>query len=286
MDVRITVETIFDNGEKRAVRRMRTGLRYPSPSFRSGREKATPFSESGGAVQLEILSVVEGALQVEMVVDRGVNRGEFLQRSHAPEPHYGPLSSSERQVRVLGPVVEPAPRLTVIPAAEVLQGSTIGPKAIGNDHLRPTVPLHGFLEKSRCGLAVTSLRHEAFEHLTFMMNSPPEVTGHAVDPHEDLVEVPTPVPTGAHAVNALASDFSREHRPEPVPPKSHCLMADLDPALMQQVFDVPQQKREADIKHHREADDLWDRLEVAERGAFGHTGRLARRPIPRQEKFI
>jgi hypothetical protein len=28
------------------------------------------------------------------------------------------------------------------------------------------------------------------------------------------------------------------------------------PALMQEVLDVPQREREADVKHHREADDL------------------------------
>ena len=47
-------------------------------------------------------------------------------------------------------------------------------------------------------------------------------------------------------------------------------MADFDPALMQQVFDVPERKWEPNIHHNRQADDLWARLEVLERGAFCH----------------
>lgn len=43
-----------------------------------GREKAAPLGESGGAVCLEILSAVVGALLVEMVEDRGVDGCEFL----------------------------------------------------------------------------------------------------------------------------------------------------------------------------------------------------------------
>ena len=45
---------------------------------------------------------------VEVVVDGAVERGELLQRSHAPKAQHRPFSSSERLVTVLGPVVQPA----------------------------------------------------------------------------------------------------------------------------------------------------------------------------------
>jgi len=38
------------------------------------------------------------AFMVEMVVCGGMNGGEFLQNSHAPEPLHGPLSSSKQKV--------------------------------------------------------------------------------------------------------------------------------------------------------------------------------------------
>ena len=49
------------------------------------------------------------AFVVEVIMDRGMDGGEFLQGFYVPEPGHCPFPSSERLVRVLGPVVEPAP---------------------------------------------------------------------------------------------------------------------------------------------------------------------------------
>ena len=62
------------------------------------RTELAPLGESGGTVELEIVSAVERALLVEMVADGGMNGGEFLQTSHAAKPLHGPFSSSKRQV--------------------------------------------------------------------------------------------------------------------------------------------------------------------------------------------
>ena len=91
-----------------AVRPMRTSLRYPYPSCRSGSEKAAPLSESGAACLLEGVAVLDVAIRWKVVVDRGMDGGKLLQRSHAPKSQHRPLSSSKRQVRILCPVVEPA----------------------------------------------------------------------------------------------------------------------------------------------------------------------------------
>jgi hypothetical protein len=63
-------------------------------------------------------------------------------------------------------------------------------------------------------------------------------------------------------------------------------MADLDAALMQEILHVAQRQRKADVQHHRQADDLGARLEVAEGGAFCHTVRLADHHVPPQAKFL
>ncbi len=55
-------------------------------------------------------------------------------------------------------------------------------------------------------------------------------------------------------------------------------MADIDPALVQQIFDIPQRKWKSDIKHHGQADDLGTGFEVLERGRFGHGQKLRNRP--------
>ena len=60
------------------------------------------------------------------------------------------------------------------------------------------------------------------------------------------------------------------------------LVAQVDPALEQQVLDVPSDKGEADIHHHLEADHLGRGVEVTERtgglAGAGH-GAAAKRPI-------
>ena len=55
-------------------------------------------------------------------------------------------------------------------------------------------------------------------------------------------------------------------------------MADLDAPLVQEILDIAQRQREADVEHHRQTDDLGAGLEVAKRRAFGHALRLAGRP--------
>ncbi len=65
---------------------------------RLSRGELTPFSERGSAVLPEDFAAVEVAVEVEMVVDRGVNGGKFLQGFAVPELRHRPFSSSERLV--------------------------------------------------------------------------------------------------------------------------------------------------------------------------------------------
>jgi hypothetical protein len=55
-----------------------------------------------------------------------------------------------------------------------------------------------------------------------------------------------------------------KHRSEPVPPKSHRLVADIDTALEQDVLDLAQRQRISNIHHHRQADDLGRTVEITE----------------------
>ena len=55
-----------------------------------------------------------------------------------------------------------------------------------------------------------------------------------------VVAAAKPLAIGAHRLDTLAFDLGGKHRPEPVPPVSHRLVADLDASLVEQVFDIPQ----------------------------------------------
>jgi len=72
--------------------------------------------------------------------------------------------------------------------------------------------------------------------------------------------------------NAPFPDLCGEQRAEPVPPEPYRLVADIDTALEQQVFDLAQRQRVPDIHHHREADDFGQIIEIAE-GVF-HPSKL------------
>ena len=75
---------------------------------------------------------------VEMVVDRGVNGGEFLQSSRSSEPQHGALPPSERLMGVLGAIVQPAAGFLLVRVADDLHGSAVRSQFVGHDDMRPT----------------------------------------------------------------------------------------------------------------------------------------------------
>ena len=58
----------------------------------------TPLGQRGGAVPLEDVASAEVAIVVKVIVDRGVDGGEFLQGLDVPEFRHCPFPSSERLV--------------------------------------------------------------------------------------------------------------------------------------------------------------------------------------------
>ncbi len=71
---------------------------------RLSRGELTPFSERGSAAQLEDIAAVEVAVLVEVVVDRGMGGGEFLQGLYISELRHRSFSSSERLVGIRYPL--------------------------------------------------------------------------------------------------------------------------------------------------------------------------------------
>ena len=82
------------------------------------------------------------AFLVEMVVDRGMDGGKFLQTSHAPEPEHRPFPSSKRQVRILRPVVLPTAGFLAVSRTDHLQRCPIGPEFVRDKDMWTTVTFH------------------------------------------------------------------------------------------------------------------------------------------------
>jgi len=99
-----------------------------------------------------------------------------------------------------------------------------------------------------------------------------------------FVEAPLPRLEAAHAVYPLPADVGSEQRAEPVPPEPHRLVANIYPALEQEILDIAQAERIENLHHHYQPDHLGRRVEIA--GHVGFLGRPARLPGPRQDVEI
>ena len=73
-----------------------------------------------------------------------------------------------------------------------------------------------------------------------MVDRAPEIHHLAVELHVHLVEVPAPLAKPTHPRHPLAPDVACQHRTKSVPPVPNGLVAYVDAALEQQVFNVPQ----------------------------------------------
>lgn len=80
-----------------------------------------------------------------------------------------------------------------------------------------------------------------------MINGTPKVEPFAVDLHEHLVQVPPLLWPGTQPLGSLPSDFGGENRAKPMPLETHGVMTDIDAAFVQQVLDISQREREADV---------------------------------------
>jgi hypothetical protein len=101
----------------------------------------------------------------------------------------------------------------------------------------------------------------------------------AVYLHQHLIQTPLPMCSRPHSINPSAADLSGKHRAKSVPPRPNRLMANVNAAFMQKIFNIPQRKRKPHIHHNGRADDLRARLEVTKGGTFCHPERLCGRPV-------
>ena len=121
-----------------------------------------------------------------------------------------------------------------------------------------------------------ALGNVTFQYLTFVINSPPSVMLLVVGLHENLVNLPSPVRVRTHPAEPVSPDLSIKHRAKSIPTVPHRFVTDVDAALVQEIFDIPQRKEKSNVKHHCQTDDFRAGLEVLEWRALCHPRRLGR----------
>jgi hypothetical protein len=100
----------------------------------------------------------------------------------------------------------------------------------------------------------------------------------AVYLHQHLIQTPLPMCSRPHSINPSAADLSGKHRAKSVPPKPNRLMANVNAAFMQKIFNIPQRERKPHIHHNGKADDLGASLETTKSGTFCHPTTISARP--------
>lgn len=176
-------------------------------------------------------------------------------------------------MRVLRPVVGPASHLLFAGVTKLSHRSFVRGETIGGDFIGGAVPFQRLLHEPQRGLLVSCLGDVALEYLSLLIHRTPQVMQLSIDLYVNLVEVPFPLSETPRPTYPLALDIGCKERTEPVPPKSHRLVANINPALGQQVLYIPQTQRKPHIHHHNQADDLRRRVEIAKRtGWFARSG--------------
>jgi hypothetical protein len=117
-------------------------------------------------------------------------------------------------------------------------------------HYQPQAPL--------CSETTTSwwICNEGLQHFTLVINRAPQVVPLVVDLHENLVQGPLLIRVCTHFLDTFMVDFSGKNRAKSIPPASQSFVADVDPALAQQVLDIAERKWKSNVHHDRQADDL------------------------------
>ena len=127
-----------------------------------------------------------------------MDRGEFLKRLCTPEFCHRSLSSPERLMLILGPIVEPTPGLLAFGIPDDFHRRAVGPKPVCHNHFRAAKSFHRFAQKPQSSLAISLLGDENFKDFSFVIDRPPEVINLAVDAYENLIQMPAPLDMAAH----------------------------------------------------------------------------------------
>jgi hypothetical protein len=134
-----------------------------------------PLGESDRAADFVSLTIDEMAFVVEMVVDRGVDGSELLERFHLPKSQHGTFTSAEWQVAVPHPVVHPSAHFAAVEIAQFVYRGRVGTQSVGNDHLSRAVPLQGFFQKLQSRCFIPLFRHKGFEDFALVINRTPQI---------------------------------------------------------------------------------------------------------------
>jgi hypothetical protein len=157
------------------------------------------------------------ALDVERVLDGGVNRQEPLGRSGRFETLHLPLASSSRLMRILGPIVLAQALLVASRQSDFGLCRAVRAQPIANQHIRrEALFLEQLAYQFHGGSFVAPSLYKQVENLTLVVNRTPQPELPAPNHHSHLIEMPN-----RRWSRALTAKFSVEQRSELQDPSPH-----------------------------------------------------------------
>lgn len=204
-------------------------------------------------------------LSVEAVVDGGVGGEEPLGLALRLEPLHFPLPPPDRQVRVLGAIVgaHAAWPVTVgeakIPRGGAVRCQLVRGEGIGVDALA----LQELAQQFQRRMLVAAALNQHVQHLSLVIDGAPEEQPPPANANHHLIEMPS-----ARWGRPTPAQVGREQRTELQRPTPDRLIADVDPALRQQLLHVPEAQGEAKVQPNRVADHFGREAVTFERDRF------------------
>lgn len=156
-------------------------------------------------------------------------------------------------MRVLRPVVCSQAPIVLSREPDRAERCRIGSQPVGhNPARRKAVLLKQFHHEFLCGLCIPSALDEEIQHLTLVVDRPPEPVFTAADRNHHFIEVPMIARS-----RPRTADIRRDRRPELQEPPPDRLVGCVNTSLGQQFLDIPKGQCEPGIEPDRVADDFW-----------------------------
>jgi hypothetical protein len=186
------------------------------------------------------------------IADRGEGGNELLKPKPRSEALHHALALANRNVRILGPIVQPFMRAVLDIGHDGFAGCGIGSKLVGDNALgrvalfspKPRQQVFG-------GLCVPVDLDYFIKSVTVLIDGTPKIASLALDRDDNLVEVPDVVPSRRLSLQSFDIVRSELHRPAP-----DRLVGNDDAALQQHLLDEAQAEGKPKIQPDSVGDDF------------------------------
>ena len=167
------------------------------------------------------------------------------------EPAHKLLSLPRRSVRALDPVIDPFVGAVVGVRGQLTDRFDIAAQLVRDDNAGLAKTDDQLFQKPLGRFGASPWLHQNVEHIPIPIHGPPQPHLHAIDRHDDFIEVPLICRSGPVALDTIC-----EMPTKPVHPFANRFPADDYASLGEQIFYIRRAQREPMVGPNRVGDDL------------------------------